>query len=298
MGDGIYRDELLGLRSRIAELEIRTREREEELTPALLHFLPCEVQERIQAPRSEAVLAGQTFEELAQAEARAAAYLALVEDVLSRAPELERELRALPAEAPALQRGSHRRLSTFGFAAQMSESLTTVGAVLARVVARYDPNARLEALDDFAFEARLVAMQSPLALLVECFVDRDRLFEPRVQIATSVARGTPRVRVLPESWGQSVLRSLGVSHPMLTKDPDFDGRFVVEGDAAHATRILSPPVRASLAAIARDDVPHLLVDDGRAVLNWSFEPTERALDAAFFVLGRVRAADVALRLLR
>jgi hypothetical protein len=57
-------------------------------------------------------------------------------------------------------------------------------------------------------------------------------------------------------------------------------------------------VRASLAAIARDDVPELLVDDGRAVLSWSFEPTERALDAAFFVLGRARAAHVALHLTR
>jgi hypothetical protein len=298
VGEGIYRDELLGLRARLAELESRAREREERLTADLFHFLPHAVQERIAAHKAERGAPGDTLDELSVAEGSATQYLALLDEVLARAPELEQQLRALPAKAPTIARDPRGTPWWLTFGAEMSESLTTVGAVLGRVVARHDPSARVEALDDFGFEARLVAMQSPIALLVECFVDRDRLLEPRVRIATSVPRGTPRVRVMPESWGQSLLRSLGLSHAMQTNDADFDGRFVVEGDAAQAARILSPPVRASLAAIARDDVPELLVEDGRAMLTWSFEPTERALDAAFFVLGRARAADIALQLTR
>jgi hypothetical protein len=180
----------------------------------------------------------------------------------------------------------------------MAETLTTVGAVLARVVARYDPAAKLEPLEDFAFAANFFAMQSPIAILVECFGNQDRLLEPSVQVGTSVARGTSRVRIAPESWAASVIRSLGFDSAIRTSDMDFDGRFVIEGNAAQARRILTVPVRASLIAIARDDVPEVRVEDGAAVVSWSFEPTDRALDAAFFVLGRIRAAEVALRLTR
>ncbi len=295
MGEGIYRDALLGLRARIADLVARIAEHEHRVTVDLVHFLPLDLQHRIATARTARSHVGEAFEELSREEEREAAYLALLDEALALVPALERELRALPPEAPELARAPSRVWGA-GWGLQMSESLTTVGAVLARVVARHDPRAELEALDEFAFRARLTAMQSPISLLVECFVSRDRPLEPHVQIGTSVARGASKVRVAPESWSQTLARQVGLFHALLTNDPDFDDRFIVEGDAAQAARILSPPVRASLLAIAHDDVPELVVQDGHAILRWSFEPTERALDAAFFVLGRVRAADVSLRL--
>ena len=297
MTESIYRDALLGLRARVAELDSRIAEREAQVSIDLVHFLPHDLQERIGALRASRTAPGDTMEELSLAEERGASYLQALDRALALVPDLERELRALPQQAPPLAR-TRRGAMRWGMGAQMSEALTTVGAVLARIVARHDSSASVEPLEDFAFHAQLVAVGSPIALLVECFVDRERPFEPHVQVGTSVARGASRVVVAPESWGQSLVRSLGITSAITTRDLDFDGRFVVEGDAAQAMRILSPPVRASLIAIARDDVPKLVVEDGRAVLSWSFEPTDRAMDAAFFVLGRIRAADVALRLVR
>jgi hypothetical protein len=294
---GIYRDALLGLRARLAELDVRIAEREGQMSPSLTTFLPAELQERLGtlgAARSRTSEGEDSFEGLSRAEEQSVAYLAAMDDALARIPELERELRKLPRTAPRLaRRPSHVPLS---LAYMVSELVTTVSAVLSRVVTRHDPTARVDALEGIAFAARFQALETPIALLVECFVRSDRPMEPGVRVATSVPRGAARVRVAPDSWGESMMRSLGLSSAIVTRDPDFDGRFLVDGDAGQVSCLLTAPVRSGLLAIAKDDVPELVVEDGSAVLSWSFEPTERSLEAAFSILARVRAADVALRL--
>jgi len=297
VGEGIYRDAFVGLRARIAELDTRILDLERRMSIDLAEHLPADLVGEMTELRERWRAEAHTLEELTRAEAAGATYAELLLDALAMAPEIETELCTLPSDPPELGRFGRKRWQLrFTSGSAMSEVLTTVGAVLARVVARHDPLAKIEPLEDFAFAARLHASNSPIALLVECFVDPERLYEPRVQVATSIARAVRRFALLPETWGRELLRAMGLRTSIETGDEDFDGRFLVEGDARTARTILSVPVRASLLAIARDDVPELRVDSGAAILSWSFEPTERALDAAFFVLGRIRAAEVPLRL--
>jgi hypothetical protein len=90
---------------------------------------------------------------------------------------------------------------------------------------------------------------------------------------------------------------MGLRARATTGDEGFDGRFVIEGDPFPARSLLGADVRAALLTIAREDVPDLLVEGGVAVISWSFEPSDRALDAAFFALGRLRTSEVSVNLL-
>jgi hypothetical protein len=178
----------------------------------------------------------------------------------------------------------------------LSESLTSVNAVLARFVARYDPSADLVPLEDFAFSATIHVQGVPIAMLVECFAHPQRPVESSVQMATSVPRAIPRMEIVAEGWGESIFRALGVHARLASGDELFDGTFVVRAEPAVARQLLGETVRRALMAIAKDDVPRLLVDEGAATLTWDFEPTERALDAAVIALTTIRAAQLTLRL--
>jgi hypothetical protein len=293
---GIYRDALIGLRARIADIALVAEERERRFAPDLWPHLPLDLRERLEALREAHHAHDDSMGELARAERDGSEYLELLERALALAPELEVRLRAVPASAPEL----HRRalgLPVFVGRAVVEEALAETRAVLHRVVARHDPSARVHALEDHAFSAELRAHGAPIALLVECFVHPERPFEPVVQVATGVPEGTPRLHVAPETWTHAFARTMGLRARATTGDEGFDGRFVIEGDPFPARVLLGADVRAALLTIAREDVPDLLVESGVALVSWSFEPSDRALDAALFALGRLRTAEFEVHLL-
>ena len=293
---GIYRDELIALRARIAKMEAASDERERRFAPEMFVYLPHEMRERLALLRDARGPHGDSIGELARAAGNRSAYLELLDRAIALAPELEVRLREVPNSAPHLRRRG-RAGPVFLGQAVVAEALAQIRRVLDRAVARHDDSASVHALERLAFSSELRAHGAPLALLVECFVDPERPFEPRVQVATSVAEGTPRLHVAPETWTHAFARTMGVRPRAATGDESFDGRFIIEGDALAARTLLGPDVRAALLTIARDDVPDLMVEDGAAVISWSFEPSPRALDAAFFALGRMRKAEVSLHLL-
>jgi hypothetical protein len=293
---GIYRDPLIGLRARIADIALVAEERESRFAPDLLPHLPLDLRERLEVLRDAHHAHSDSIEELARAERAGSEYLELLDRAIALAPELEVRLRAIPEEAPELRRRGPGGPVFIGHAV-VAEALAVTRALLQRVVARHDRGAAVKSLTHNAFTAQLHAYGAPLALLVECFVNPERPFEPMVQVATGVAEGTPRLHVAPETWTDAFARTMGLRARAATGDEGFDGRFVIEGDPFPARVLLGGDVRAALLAIAREDVPDLLVDAGRAILSWSFEPSERALDAAFFALGRLRTAEVPVHLL-
>jgi hypothetical protein len=293
VGDGIYRDALFGMRARLDRLDIRIADREARTSHELVQHLPARLRERIRRLSRARRPRAETFEELTRAESDSASYLEALEVAHALAPELEAELRAIPDVAPGLRRFGRRGVfARIGLQPALDEVLIAVNDVLTRVVSRHDPAADVVALEDFAFAAQLRAADSPIALLVECLVDPERICEPRVQVATTVARATPHVALTPETWGHTLAKAVGMRRDVALGDESFDGRFLVDADPGAARRILRPELRAALLAIARDDVPALRIREGEAVLSWSFEPSDRALDAAFFILGRLRAMRV------
>jgi hypothetical protein len=292
----VYRDAMIGLRARIAEMDSVADERERRFAPDLLVHLPHEMRERLAELREACGPHGDTIDELARAERDRSIYVELLDRALALAPELEVRLREVPTSAPRLKRRG-TGAPVFLSQAVIGEALLQVGKVVARVVTRHDPSAEVVNLDGLTFAAELRAHGAPLALLVECFVDPERPFEPRVQVATSVAEGTPHLHVAPEGWMHAVARTMGLRAHSATGDESFDERFVIEGESFAARSLLGADVRAALLAIGREDVPDLLVEGGAAIISWSFEPSDRALHAAFFALGRLRTAEVSLHLL-
>jgi hypothetical protein len=293
---GVYRDAVIGLRARIAEIDAVAEQRERRFAPDLVPRLPHELRERLLALREARGPHGDSIEDLARAEHDRSAYVELLDRAIALAPELEVRLREVPSAAPHLQRrgtGAH----VFVAEPAIAEALAEARAVLERVVGRHDARAEVTPLGARAFASELRAHGAPLALLVECFVDPERPFEPRVQVGTSVAEGTPRLHVAPETWSHALARTMGLRARAATGDEGFDGRFVIEGDPFAARILLGADVRAALLTIAHEDVPDLRVEGGAAVISWSFEPRDRALDAAFFALGRLRAAEVNVHLL-
>jgi hypothetical protein len=293
---GIYRDALIGLRARIADIALVAEARESRFAPDLLPHLPLDMRERLEALRDAHHAHSDSIEELARAERAGSEYLELLDRAIALAPELEVRLRAIPEAAPDLRRRGRGGPVFIGHAV-IAEALAATRALLERVVARHDPSAEVKALPAHTFTAELRAHAAPIALLVECFVNPERPFEPVVQVATGVPEGTPRLHVAPETWTHAFARMMGLRARAATGDEGFDGRFVIEGDPFPARVLLGADVRAALLTIAREDVPDLLVDGGEAIISWSFEPSERALDAAFFALGRLRRAEVSVHLL-
>jgi hypothetical protein len=74
----------------------------------------------------------------------------------------------------------------------------------------------------------------------------------------------------------------------VTGNPEFDGRFVWEGEPGATSTLQHPELQRGLWVVSLDDVPTLTLDDGLASLRWTFTPTARSVGAAVAVLASVR----------
>jgi hypothetical protein len=110
---------------------------------------------------------------------------------------------------------------------------------------------------------------------------------PRVEVGlmTTARRSAPRLVLRPEAAA-----GLGRSgRSAVTGNPEFDGRFVWEGEPGATETLRHPELQRGLRVVSLDDVPTLAVDGGLASLRWSFAPTARSVGAAVAVLLRARA---------
>lgn len=298
MAVGLYRDAHLGMRARLRELEARIRDQEAEVTEAFWDNLEAGLREHLARLRGAlADVDASSLEALARAEGALAQYTSELDKLIRRLPGIEEEWREVPDDVTD---PPDDRARAFGFALA-AEDLDRVARLLTQAVRARDKDAELLAPIRGAFVARFRDRGAPFALRARAIQDTNgQLIDVAMHLVTSVARATPALSLRHETLLHSFGKALGVKREVDVGDDSFDGLFFVEATKAAVERLLTPSVRAELLALARYDIPTLVVDPRaqRASLRWKFEPSAKALDAAVRVLATIREAGGVVRFLR
>lgn len=287
MTSNLYREAHIGIRVRLDELEMRVRELESHLTDEFWSSLEMYVRERLGELREGlALVAATTLAEQTRAESLLSAYVDELTRWVAKAPAMEESWRELPSivddppqppDVPfscGLSAGEHAL-----FAAMLASTMWEVCRETEIVEERR------------SFFARFRRRDAPFSLRVTPIADaRGSLREVEMHLVTSVPRGAPRLFLKHESLLAAVSKAMGFRHEVEVGDASFDGLFLVKATRFDALRVLRPPVRAHLLALARFDVPTLEIDPERreASLSWFFEPTTEAVEAAVKALLLIR----------
>lgn len=280
-----YRDAHIGIRARLTELEARIVELEAHFTDAFWTSLEPYQHERLSDLRAGLELAAATsFDELARAEALLSAYVDELTLWAHRAPALEEEwlVRPYGVDDPPPVVESGPRLST-------TSGLEFVREFTAKV---HETASGAEIIQDgWSCLARFRHRDAPFVLRGSALAtERGQLGEVAMHLVTSVARAAPRLVVKHESLLSAMRKLLCPQRDVEVGDASFDGLFFVQGARGDVQRFLVPPVRASLMALARFDVPTLEIDPRRqtASLSWFFEPAVSAIQSAVRTLVAIR----------
>jgi hypothetical protein len=283
-----YRDAQVGIRARLVDLEARIREREAEVTRDFWKSLDPHVRERLSSLRDGLdLVSSDSFEELARAEGQLAAYEAELDRWIARLPTIEEEWLAVPDGVP-----DPPPEGDAGPVLSPSEGREFVSTFQAMVLER-DRNAEIVVDGWWACLARFQHRGVPFALRGAALANGNaQLAEVSMQLVTSIPRATPRLMLRHETLLMAFGKALGMKHEIEVGDASFDGLFLIEGSKLAAARFLVPAIRAHLLALARFDVPTLIVDppSRTASLRWRFEPAPKALDAAVRILTFIREA--------
>ncbi len=291
----LYRDAHLGLRSRLDELEARVRETEAELTDAFWASLDREVRERLERLRAARVgrarAANDAFEDLARAEGDLTAYHDALKQLVERLPMLEEAWLRVPATAPDPP-PPESRWASFGWVEDEEAHAFTRASI--SCVRDRDREADIFWASRTSCLARFTDAGVPFSLRITASPQSGQIGEVTMWLVTSVARAAPALSIRPESLLAAFGKAVGLRHEQEVGDPSFDGLFLVEGTQHAVVRLLTPAVRNALLALARFDVPTLEVAPERRIaqIQWQFEPTAKALDAAIRVLGAIRETRV------
>lgn len=283
-----YRDAQVGIRARLADLEGRIREREAEVTGDFWESLDSHVRERLERLRgSLELIASDSFEELARAEGQLSTYENELDGLIARLPVIEAEWLAVPDGVP-----DPPPAGDGGPILSPRQGGEFVRSFEAMVRDR-DRDAEIVIDGWWACLARFRSRGVPYALRGAALANGNgQLADVSMQLVTSIPRATPRLSLRHETFLMSFGKALGMKHQIEVGDASFDGLFLIEGSRLAAERFLVPSIRAHLMALARFDVPTLVVDppSRTASLRWCFEPAPKALDAAVRVLSFIREA--------
>ncbi len=287
----LYRDAHVGIRTHLAELEVRIREREALLTKAFWAHLEPYVRERLADLRAGLELVGRrSLDELARAEGLLAAYLDELDAWIARAPALEEAWLELPSEV------DDPPLVTTPETPPSPESARELVRSFEKAIRETASEVELVEASWWSRVARFRRRSAPFALRASAL---GPFPGASMQLVTSVARATPPLLVKHESLFAAVTKAMGLRQDVEIGDASFDGLFLIRGAKEDALHFLVPKVREFLMMLARFDVPTLEIDPARqtASLTWSFEPVAAAIDTAVRALAVIREipATVAFR---
>lgn len=299
----LYRDAWVGIRARLAELSVRVREREAEVTEAFWESLEPSVRGELEAMREAldfvhaetASPAAFEFEQLARAEQHLANYLDELERLIGLLPAVEAEWCVLPDEVPDPPSArEYWSLFTPPTDEEMSELLRSFTAT----VRERDRTAEITTDNPRSCLARFRDRGAPFTLRATAHTNgKGQISEVSMWLMTSVPRAMPKLVVRHETLALSFGKALGLRHEVEVGEPSFDGLFLIQAAKETVTRLLSPGIRTLLLALARFDVPTLEIDPRARIasLQWQFEPSAVALDAAVRVLANIREARAEVR---
>lgn len=287
MPAALYRDEHVGIRARLGELDARIREREAELTDAFWANLEPYIRERLgQLREALALVTAESLDALAHAEALLSAYVEELDAWIARAPALEEAWLELPAEVP-----DPPPIPESGPQLSSDDGREFVHAFTAAVRETHHDDVEIVADGWWSCLARFRHRDAPFSLRASALPrPNGSMREVAMQLVTSVARATPPLLVKHESLFAAVGKAMGWKQEVEVGDASFDGLFLIQGAKKDAHRFLGPSVRSLLLTLARFDVPTLEIDptSRTASLSWFFEPAGTAINAAVRTLTVIR----------
>jgi hypothetical protein len=287
----MYRDALPTMIERWRRLEADVRERSERIGRRGWRWLPQETRERVEALRARGSREPVGLDDALSAIDALTRCLAALDEALDGIddPSLpwNRPSREWPALGFPWMRALDPSVAEATSAALGDEAQRALAQTVSAIARRMDPGATLDAVHLPGARVRFRAEGAPMVLDVWSVEGGGFWSGPRVLLGllTTARRSAPRLVLRPAGAG------LGRSgRGAVTGDPDFDGRFVWEGEPGATDVLRDPELRRGLATVSLDDVPTLAVDDGLASLRWAFAPTSRSVGAATAALCIVRGA--------
>lgn len=297
----LYRDPQLGIRARIAELVVRLRDREAEVTDEFWNSLEADVRARMKKRRKVVDLLQRRtdmgFDELAAAEAELAGYVDELEEHIARLPAVEQEWRELPEDVAVPPRTPR----PWGFFTPSFDEVQEFARGFASAVRDRGRSARILSDGPDSLLAQFTERGAPFALRATALANgKGQIIDVAMSLVTSVPRAMPRLLVRHETMALSFGKALGIEKEAEVGEPSFDGLFLIQGAKEAVARLLLPSVQGLLLALARFDIPTLEIDPPARVasLRWQYEPHAAALDAAIRVLASIRDKTARVRFRR
>lgn len=246
-----------------------------------MEHLPEELGARVSRSVA-ATSAASSFDALSRAESELTALRDALDEAIALAPALERDLRELSDLPPPLPARQPEGVFAGIFPTPIGAELRASAAQLVDIVRARDPGVVAGDLGRGAVGVTFRDLGAPFSATAT-----PRKDDILMWIATTVRRGTPRLRVR----GVVFMRR----DPPLG-DPAFDDLFEAHGSDL-ARSLLTQPVRNALVELSRVDLPVLEVSNGIASLVWRFDPSPQSLSAAIHALARLREVEIDLGVL-
>ena len=297
----LYRDPLVNVHARIAELFARATALSQQLA-VVPQFWDHHGAEKESADELYAQLAAAekdategAVEKTLEREHVLSSLVVLLESLASRIPEHESTLAQIPHGHPPAQPHVPAASVALFFGDKMSE-VEWMMQKLTGTMRAIDEHAQVSAegtLKDarivkvtlksagvpFTYTGALVARAGQYPVLGSHF-------------ATYIRRDAAPVEVRPKGILTDLFRVLHITEPAHSGDLDLDAQFALTAGRTEPPLLQSAIVRAALLEISRCEVPTLLVEPGIARLFWSFELTtptfEPLVRAALRCLREVR----------
>ena len=286
----MYRDALPTMIERWSRLDVEVRERIARIERRAWRCLPGELRGRVESLRQRGTRAPEALDDA----------LSMIEALERCRDSLDEALAALddpahpwnlpskdwPSVAFPWMRSLDPSLAETSSAEDDDEGQRALASRVLDIGRGFDPGVELDRVHLPGVRARFRVKGAPMVLDVwrvqgDGFWSGERV---ELGLLTTARRTAPRLVLRPEATA-----GLGRSgRSAVTGNPEFDGRFVWEGEPGATSTLQLPELQRGLWLVSLDDVPTLTLDDGLASLRWTFAPTARSVGAAVAVLASVR----------
>ncbi len=274
----LYRDPLVSVHVRIAELRERVSTLRDELD-AVPQFWEHHPAEKASADELSAMLevasAKESGAEAALEQAHLLASLVgTLESLVAKVPEHEAGLSQIQHGHPPAQPFVPPASLALFLGDKTSEVEWMMGklALTMRIIDEHAAVSAEGSIDD----ARIVKVTGksagvPFTYTGAMVVRAGQYPVLGSHFAMYIRRDAAPLQVRPRGVLTDIFRALHITGAVHTGDADFDRLYALTADHGEAHLTLTPPLRAAMVELARMDVPTLIVEPGIARLFWSFE---------------------------
>ncbi len=303
----LYRDPLVHVHARIAELRARVSAMADELA-AVPQFWEQHPSEKASADELFAKLSAAPGKDAGAAEVLEEEHLltslvAVLESLVAVIPDHEAMLSQIPHGHPPAQPYVPPSSLTLLLGNKTSD-VEWLMAKLTRTMRIVDEHVAVSS-EGMMDDARIVKVTGksagvPFTYTGAMLARADQYPVLGSHFAMYVRRDAASLEVRPKGVLTGIFRALHITETMHTGDAEFDARFALTAEHGEAVLTLTASARAALVELATIDVPTLIVEPGIARLFWSFElatPTfEGVARTALRCLREVRRAVKASQL--